>query len=79
MTSRQEVIFSLAISADDYLHYYQGKAKYVLANSQDGRKIKFPAGVLQQFLTHDGVSGRFRLCFDDNNKLISIEKIGDRL
>jgi len=37
--------------------------------------IKFPASSLRQFLTHEGVSGRFRLLFDENHKLISIEKI----
>lgn len=77
MNSNNEVVFSLNISADDYLYYYKGKAKYVLTISQDGRKIKFPANALQSFLTHEGVSGRFRLRFDANNKLISIDKIGD--
>lgn len=77
MTSQQEVIFSLNIPADDYLFYYQGKVKYILTSGLDGRKIKFPAGALRQFLTHDGVSGRFRLRFDEKHKLISIEKIGE--
>ena len=65
------------ISADDYLDYYKGKAKYVVTQSHDGRKIKFPADALRRFLTHDGVFGQFRLCFDENHKLMSIEKIGD--
>jgi len=77
VNSNSEVIFSLNISADDYLNYYKGKAKYVIAISQDGRKIKFPANALQVFLTRDGISGRFRLCFDENNKLICIDKIGN--
>lgn len=77
MDSKQEVIFSLYISADDYLDYYKGKVKYVLTRSQDGKKVKFPANALQRFLTHEGISGQFRLCFDKNHKLISLEKIGD--
>jgi len=78
VTDKQEVIFSLHISADDYLYYYKGKAKYVLTKSRDGRNIKFPADALRRFLTHDGVFGQFRLRFDENHKLISIEKIGDQ-
>jgi Protein of unknown function (DUF2835) len=78
VNDKQEVIFSLQISADVYREYYKGKARYVLAQSRDGRKIKFPAAVLRQFLTHEGIFGQFRLCFDDNHKLINIEKIGDK-
>jgi hypothetical protein len=78
VNDKQEVIFSLRISAEDYLNYYKGRAKYVMAQSQDGRKVKFPANALQRFLTHDGVFGRFRLCFDENYKFISIDKIDDK-
>ena len=78
MNGKQEVIISLHITAEDYLDYYKGRAKYVLAQSQDGRKVKFPANALQRFLSHDGVFGFFRLCFDENYKLISIDKIDDK-
>ena len=77
MNDKHEVIFSLRISADDYLEYYKGKAKYVVTQSRDGRNIKFPADALRRFLTHDGIFGQFRLCFDVHHKLISIERIGD--
>ncbi|HEY4731772.1 MAG TPA: DUF2835 domain-containing protein [Gammaproteobacteria bacterium] len=77
MNNQREIIFSLNISADDYLEYYKGRAKHVLAQSQDGRSVRFPANALQKFLTHDGVHGRFRLLFDENHKLTGIEKIGN--
>jgi len=75
--SKQDVILSLHISSDDYLYYYKGKAKYILAVSHDGKRVRFPASALQRFLTHKGISGQFRLCYDEHNKMISIEKIHD--
>ena len=75
MNNQRELIFSLSISADAYLEYYKGSVKHVLAKSQDGRSVRFPANAIQKFLTHEGVHGRFRMLFDENHKLISIEKI----
>ena len=75
--SKQDVTFSLYISANDYLYYYKGKVKYILAVSHDGKRVRFPANALQRFLTHDGISGQFRLCYDEHHKMISIEKIDE--
>lgn len=69
--------FRLTISADDYLAYYQGQARDVLARAEDGRSLRFPAGALQPFVSHSGIHGRFELCFDQNRKLIGIKRIGD--
>jgi hypothetical protein len=51
--------FRLAISAEDYLAYYQGSAKFVLACSEDNRAIRFPASAIRKFVTHDGIFGDF--------------------
>lgn len=68
------VRFRLAISAEDYLAYYQGSAQFVVARSEDNRTIRFPASAIRQFVTHDGVFGNFEITFDENNKLIAIKK-----
>ena len=71
----QKMTFSLHISADKYQHYYKGNAKAVVVVSDDGRRLRFPASNLQKFITHDGITGRFEIVFDDNNKITSFRKI----
>jgi hypothetical protein len=75
MTAAQHVRFRLAISADDYLAYYQGAARDVIVRAEDGRRIRFPAGALQRFLTHAGIHGRFELRFDADHKLIGVQRL----
>jgi len=71
----REVIISLSISAHDYLAHYQGSVKEVVASSIDGRKIRFPSTILQPFVSHEGIHGRFVIHFDDKNKFQGIDKI----
>lgn len=75
MKKHTEIFFQLEISADEYLRYYNGTAKYVVTKSIDGRKVQFPVNILQSYITHDGISGRFSLKYDENNKFVSIQKI----
>ena len=72
----REVTIGLAISAHDYLAHYQGTVKEVVAPSSDGRNIRFPSTILQPFVSHDGIYGRFVISFDDKNKFQGIRKIG---
>ncbi len=48
----------------------------VLAYSTDGRKVRFPAGVLQRVVTRDGVRGRFAILFNQQGKFEGIERVG---
>lgn len=73
----QSIRFYLDISPDVYIAYYKGTAKNVLTNSIDGRSLKFPANILQQFLTHDGIQGLFELRFDSNGKYSDIVRVSD--
>ena len=70
-----DVRFYLAISADRYLAYYQGRVRHVIATSHDGRRIQFPASILRPYLTRDGVYGEFVLRYDSNHKLIGLDKV----
>ena len=67
--------FSISISADQYQAYYQGAAKFVRVQSEDGRSLKFPASELQKFVTHNGIEGRFEIIFDNHYKLVSLRKL----
>ena len=65
--------FRLAISAEEYLAYYQGSAQVVVARSDDNRIIRFPASAIRKFVTKDGIYGSFEISFDENNKLIAVQ------
>jgi len=69
------VRFQLAISAEDYLAYYQGKARSISVIADDGRRIEFPAEHLRSYVMHDGVRGRFELVFDEGNRFMELRKI----
>lgn len=64
----QTITVELMISAEDFLALYRGTAREVVATAIDGRTVRFPASVLQPFVTNDGVTGRFHIEFDEKNK-----------
>ena len=68
------IIVDLAIPADEYVALYKGVVKDVVATARDGRVLRFPANILQRFVTRDGVYGTFTIHFDANNKFQTIVK-----
>lgn len=71
----QRLRFSLNISSEQYQAYYQGSAKFIRVQAEDGRTIKFPASEMQKFVTHNGIQGRFEIVFNNKNKLVSLKVI----
>ena len=71
----KELLISINISPEEFVRYYKGRANAVMATALDGRRVQFPANILRQFLTADGVCGRFRLRYDDKNKFVSISRV----
>ena len=67
--------FSIDISAEKYLAYYQGSAKFVRVVTEEGLSLKFPASELQKFITHEGIQGRFEIVFNRQHKLVSMNRI----
>jgi adenine deaminase len=71
----QAIRFHLALSSEKYLAYYKGHAQSIQTRSIDNKRIRFPANAIREFLTHEGIYGLFEIQFDENNKLIKINKI----
>ncbi|MCU7835132.1 MAG: DUF2835 domain-containing protein [gamma proteobacterium symbiont of Taylorina sp.] len=72
-----EIRFRIAIDAQEYLRYYQGAVDSVQVVTTDGRRIQFPASALQKYVDRFGVNGSFRIVFDKDNKLVSIDRISN--
>lgn len=69
-----EIYFSLNLSAEQYLPYYQGIVKNVQVVSWEGKTLRFPANILRPFVHKDGVHGDFVLIYDANNKFKEIKR-----
>jgi hypothetical protein len=71
----REVHFTLHIGADELLRYYRGAARAVIAVTDDGLRVQFPADALRPFVTTEGVHGRFALEFDERHRFKAIRRI----
>ncbi len=67
--------FRLSLSTDELLRYYRGDAKSVRALTVDGRSVQFPANVLREHVTPEGVYGTFSLRVDGNNRLVDFKRV----
>jgi len=71
----QRIVVDLYISADEYLAHYQGSVTDVVARALDGRRVRFPSGILQPFLLHNGIVGRFEIVFDNAGRFKKIQRV----
>ncbi len=75
MQPNKHIRFKLDLSYDQYLAVYQGTAKTVTTIADDGRRIIFPAGNIQRYLTKSGIRGQFEMALTDQDKFVSIKRI----
>jgi len=69
-----EFEFTLHLSAEEYLQYYEGVVNAIQVRSFCGKIIQFPADKMRDFVLKDGVHGTFIMQLDNNSKLISIRR-----
>lgn len=70
-----ELIVELNISPEKVTAYYRGEAPRVFARASNGQTVQFPTAVLHKFISKEGIRGRFRLVFDEQNKFIRVEPV----
>jgi len=69
--------FSMDLSDEEYQSYYRGVARDIIVMTHQGVRVQFPASSVLSFVERDGVHGDFVITMDDNNKLVSLEKISN--
>lgn len=69
------IVIDLAISADEYIKHYQVPGAVVVTKSRDGRRVQFPAGILQRYVTHGGIEGSFEIRFTEQGKFSAIRRL----
>ncbi len=67
--------FNMALSYERFLPVYQGQVKTLQVTDDFKRRIDIPAEHFRQFLTRDGLSGRFELTVQNDGKFISLNRI----
>ncbi len=67
--------FQLSISSEQYLDYYRGTVRQVIVRAHNGKSVQFPASLLQQFVTMDGIRGTFALICDDQHANARLERL----
>ena len=67
--------FSLALSPRRTETIYRGDARYIVVESEQGLKLQLPAANFRAHVDADGIHGRFRVRIDDDNRIVSLERL----
>jgi len=70
-----EFAFNMALSAQEIHSIYEGQARYILVESDEGLKLQLPAVNFRNFVTTDGIHGRFSVTIDANNKIQQLRRL----
>ena len=69
------VVVRIKLSKEQVIDHYRGAIREVVTMDGQGRSVQFPAMMLRQFVTEEGVRGVFEITFDDQNKLIAMRRV----
>ena len=67
--------FKLALSAEQTRSIYEGLARYILVETEQGLKLQLPAANFRAYVSAGGISGRFSIEIDANNKILVLRKL----
>jgi len=67
--------FSINVPYTQCEALYSSAIPNVVMMAESGVRVQVPTNRLRQFITSDGVKGRFRMIVDQNNKIRTIERI----
>ncbi|WP_087017843.1 DUF2835 family protein [Thaumasiovibrio subtropicus] len=68
--------FRISISYHLFMQHYNGVAKTVLIECEQGLRLQLPATRFRPYLTHAGINGRFRIIIDENNRIKQMDRLG---
>lgn len=70
----QTFYFSLNMTTQDFLPYYQGKVQSLVVTTTNGLRVEFPAMHLRKYIDTLGIRGFFCLK-TEQGKFLSLTKI----
>ncbi len=69
--------FNVSVDAERMLAMYRGDVRYLLVYSTAGLKLQLPLSNFRPYVDEQGLHGRFRVEVDQNNKIQTLQKLGD--
>lgn len=70
-----KAIITVNLTSEQVKQYYMGQKSRVQAYTDDGQSISVPYDILLKFVSHQGIYGRFEICYDDNGKFQGISRV----
>ncbi|MBB1361729.1 MULTISPECIES: DUF2835 domain-containing protein [unclassified Shewanella] len=70
-----ELLFSLNVSYEAFLPYYQGLAEKVQVRDHHGRVLHINGKYFRPYLTPQGIQGQFKLVLNQDGNFKSLNKL----
>ncbi|QDE31476.1 MULTISPECIES: DUF2835 domain-containing protein [Shewanella] len=70
-----EIFFSLNVSYEAFLPYYQGFAEKVQVRDHHGRILHINGKYFRPYLTPQGINGQFKLVLNSEGNFKSLNKL----
>lgn len=67
--------FSVSISVDKWLSFYEGSVSSIVVRSFQGLRISIPVRNFIPHVTFSGIQGTFEIEFSAQNKIINMKKL----
>ncbi len=67
--------FDMALSALKTRAIYEGQARYILVESDQGVRLQLPASNFYRYVTSDGIQGRFSVDVDADHKIVALRRL----
>lgn len=71
----RELYFTAKLSAEEVLGIYNGSIQKVIVLSESGLRIELNAMHFRAFTSSSGISGRFKILLDENNRMLSLTRV----
>ena len=67
--------FTVSIAPDAWLEFYRRPNSTIIATDVHGRTIQLAAKHFQQFVSSEGIRGKFQLTLSEHNDFIQLKKV----
>lgn len=67
--------FSMALPTQKTRAIYAGRARFILVETDQGLKLQLPAANFLDYVSAEGIQGRFSVSIDDDNKILALRRV----
>lgn len=67
--------FSMALPTRKTRAIYAGRARFILVETDQGLKLQLPAANFLDYVSAEGIQGRFSVSIDDDNKILALRRV----